>query len=486
MKKLLLSLIIIIASTIEVVAQNEVDALRFSRIQYGGSARYWGLGGAFGAVGADFSSVSTNPAGMGLYKRSEISFTPYFEGTKIASTFNGTYSDDTKSKLDIGSIGAVFVIDNPDSRTNKDWKNFQFGFGYNRLANFNANYYITGTNPKTSLLGDYVNSANGTAPADLGVFDTKLAFDANLLFRPNTNTNIYSADILGVSPFPGIGETKSISTNGYMGETVFAGSANFQDRIYFGASLGILSLKYEESSNYTETDNGDKIPLFNSFTKYDYQIIKGTGINLKLGVIVRATDWLRVGAAFHTPSLFSKLNIDYTSSISSQFSDNTLNSNQDSPLGTYTFDLVTPMKFIGSAAFVIGKTGLISADYEMVDYSKARLRPSSDFTNENQRIQDKYTSTSNFRIGGEYRYGQINFRAGLGIFGSPYKMDVNNGKGTLASLGLGYRTSNYFIDCAFTNYNMNEDYYLYGTDPANKASLKTTNNVFMITFGLKF
>ena len=485
MKRLILLLAIAITATTAVIAQNEVDALRFSRIQYGGSARYWGLGGAYGAVGADFSSVSTNPAGMALYKRSEVSFTPGFQGSKITSTYYGTTTDDTKSSFDVGSIGVVLVM-NPQNGNNSGWKNFQFGFGYNQLASYNSNYLINGTNTKTSMLGQYVTAANGTAPADLGAFDTKLAYDANLLYRPNPAVNSYTADILGVSPFPGVEQTKSISTTGYLGETVFAGSANFEDKIYVGASIGIQTLRYEENATYTENDQSNTIPIFNYFDKYDYQLIRGTGYNLKLGAIVRAADWLRVGLAMHTPTVFNKLNIDYNSTISSNFSDNTLNSVQDSPLGNYTFDLVTPLKLIGSAAFIIGKSGLISADYEMLDYSAARLRPAADFTVENQRIQDKYKNTANFRIGGEYRMGPISYRVGLGIFGSPYKSNLNDGTGTLGSLGIGYRTSDYFVDCAFTSYNMTEDYYLYGVDPANKASLKTVNNMFNVTFGLKF
>ena len=485
MKKLVISLIIILTATTAVIAQSEVDALRFSRIQYGGSARYWGLGGAYGAVGADFSAVSTNPAGMGLYQRSEIIFTPTFVGTKASSTFNGTNADDSKSNFNIGNIGIVIVINNPDTKTSSDWKNFQFGFGYNRLANYNSNYLINGRNTNSSLLTEYVNKANGTAPSDLGQFDTQLAYNDSLIYTPDKTKNIYTADILGVNPFPGVDQMKSVSTKGYLGETVFAGSGNYQDRIYFGASIGLLTLRYEESSTLIETDNGNKIPYFNSLNKYDYQLIKGTGYNLKLGVIVRATDWLRLGAALHTPALFSKLNIDFNSSMSSSF-DNGFKADASSPQGLYTFDLTTPLKLIGSAAFVIGKSGLISADYEMVDYSKARLRPSIDFTNENQRIQDKYKNTSNLRLGGEYRIGQISLRGGYGIFGSPYKSNVNDGKGSLVSFGLGYRTSDYFVDCAYTSYSMTENYYLYGVDIANSASLKTTNNMFMVSFGLKF
>jgi len=148
--------------------------------------------------------------------------------------------------------------------------------------------------------------------------------------------------------------------------------------------------------------------------------------------------------------------------------------------------MTTPLKLIGSAAFIIGKSGLISADYEMVDYTKARLSPSSDFTTANQRIQDKYKSTSNIRIGGEYRFGQLSFRGGYGFFGSPYSSEVNNGKANLVSLGIGYRTQDYFVDFAYSNYSMTEDYYLYGVDASNKTSLKTSNNTVMLTCGLKF
>lgn len=445
------------------------------------------LGGAYGAVGADFSATSTNPAGMGLYKRSEVSFTPAFTTNKASSTFGGYLNEDTKYGFNIGSAGVVMVFDNPDSRNNNGWKSFQFGFGYNRLASFNNNYLISGKNSSSSLLSDYVNRANGTAPDNLGQFDTQLAYDANLIYRPNTNQNIYTADVLGLSTFPGVNQTKSIQTKGGIGETVFAGSANYMDRIYFGISLGVLSLRYEEEATFTETPTASNtIPEFTSLTKYDYQLIKGNGYDLKMGVIFRATDWLRLGAAVHTPALFSKINIDYNSSMSSTFQTSSLNATKFSPDGTYSFDMTTPMKIIGSAAFVIGKSGLISADYELVDYSAARLRPSSDFTVENQRIQDKYTSTSNFRLGGEYRLGMLSFRGGYGFFGSPYKSNINDGEGSLYSLGMGFRTADYFIDLGFSSYQMTEDYYLYGVSKLNAASVKTTNNTLMVTFGVKF
>ena len=77
-------------------AQNELDALRFSRTEWSGTARFIGAGGAFGAVGADFSALSTNPASIGLFKKTEISFTPLFLNiSHVNSDYNDEYTHTT-------------------------------------------------------------------------------------------------------------------------------------------------------------------------------------------------------------------------------------------------------------------------------------------------------------------------------------------------------------------------------------------------------
>lgn len=57
-------------------AQGDYEAFRFSQIEYQGTARYMGAGGAFSATGGEFSAISVNPAAIGLYKRHEVTFTP--------------------------------------------------------------------------------------------------------------------------------------------------------------------------------------------------------------------------------------------------------------------------------------------------------------------------------------------------------------------------------------------------------------------------
>ena len=60
-------------------AQSYVEsALLFSRTRPGGSARIQGMGGSQIALGGDYSVGLSNPAGLGMYNRSEVTFTPAY------------------------------------------------------------------------------------------------------------------------------------------------------------------------------------------------------------------------------------------------------------------------------------------------------------------------------------------------------------------------------------------------------------------------
>ena len=77
MKKSFLIIVLLIGIfSLKSQAQNDIDAFRFSQLDWSGTARFVGAGGAFGAVGAEFSALATNPASIGVYKKSEFSFTP--------------------------------------------------------------------------------------------------------------------------------------------------------------------------------------------------------------------------------------------------------------------------------------------------------------------------------------------------------------------------------------------------------------------------
>lgn len=484
MKKLSVALLLFTAFSIGAMAQNEVDALRYSRLNYSGTARFVALGGAFGALGADFTSLSHNPAGIGLYKSSEISITPSFFIGKTEATYNGNFRDDSRYNFNLGSVGIVMAT-SPGSRNQQSmWKNVQFGFGINRMANFNNRIMIEGNNTTSSFLTPYMDYAQGVHPDDLGAYDTRLAYDADLLFLRNAADSAnwdYQIDL----PNGGVNQRKSIETAGSLNEMVFTLGANYGDKLYMGATIGVPYIRYSETSTYTETELNDENPVFNSMTRTDKLETSGTGINFKFGLIYRATDWLRLGGAIHTPTFYTGMADNWEATIKSGF-DNNFSLTARSPEGFYEYELTTPMRAIGSIGIIIGKAGVISADYEYVDYSSARLRaPDYDFNDENEAIRNSYLAAGNLRLGTEWRYGALNFRGGYSLSANPYEYGTDS-KNSAYSLGLGIREKSFFIDLAWVYSQQDDEYYLYSAEYVDPATTSLTNNMFLLTIGVKY
>lgn len=472
-----------------IFAQNQVDALRYSNLMFGGSARYVALGGAFGAVGADFTTLSVNPAGIGLYKTSEMSFSPSMYIGKTTASYNGKSMDDLRYNFNLGHAGMVMSFPGNAKKDESGWKNIQFGFGINRLQNFNNRILLEGKNQSSSMLDSWVNYANGNAYDDLNGFDTQLGFDTWLLDTIAGNSNHYT----NAKPSAGVTQRKSIETSGSMNEWVFTLGANYNDRFYIGGTLGFPYLRYKEQSTYTEIALESPIlPLFNEFQEFSYHndlTTTGSGINFKLGIIFKPIDFIRIGASIHTPTSFYSMHDNYSSSVESRFN-NGDNYKADSPEGEFDYKLTTPMRMTGAIAFIIGKSGLISADYEYVDYSEARLRSDNadDFFDANNAVRANYTAAHNIRLGTEWRFDQFSFRGGYGMYGSPFKSGINDGEKSTMSFGLGIREKGYFIDFAYQHVTASEDYYLYEISPTvlNPVKNDFLAQSFIMTLGLKF
>jgi len=480
--------IALVAGVLNVNAQNEVDALRYSRLSVVGTARYSGLGGAFGALGADFSTLSVNPAGIALFRTSEFSVTPavYIADTK--SVYFGEQNTDGRSNFNLGNAGIVSTT-NAGISQNSTIRKVMFGFGLNRTNNFNNHVIIQGFNNKSSLLATYVDQANGLTPGELDDFGNGLAYDTHLIF--NDTSLVYYADM----PEGEVTQRKVIETRGSMNEMVLSMGANLVDKFYIGATLGIPFVRYFEESGYTENDSENRDVYFNSFLRTESFSTTGSGINFKLGIIYKPADFIRIGAAFHTPTYYAKMTDKWNSTMSSQFDlpivDNEKSFSSISPYGEFEYSLTTPLRAIGSIAFIFGKYGLLSADYEYVDYPAASLSADSySFNDENDAIRHKYKGAGNLRLGTEWKYGQFSFRGGYGIEGDPYNKGINVSKGSSYSFGLGLREKAYYFDLGYVYASRSEDYYLYGSssvDPNPSPSQNTirSNNI-MLTFGVRF
>ncbi|MFC2129081.1 OmpP1/FadL family transporter [Bacteroidota bacterium] len=482
MKKYIFIIIALTGMFITVNAQNEVDALRYSQTFQNATARSLSVGGAFGALGADLSVMGTNPAGIGIYKRAELSFTPGFYYNATESDFLNTKNTDSNNKMHFQSYGIVFPVFTQNNNSNL--KNLNFGFSYNRIRDFNSNVYMEGINNNSSMVNEFVYTANTYSEFD--IFSDGLAWETYLMDYDSIG-GFYYGDFEEGSPF-GQMQKKSISTRGSIGEYTFSIGGKFNDYVYFGASFSLQSLRYFEDSKFSEDDINNQIDYFNWFDYKYSQETTGNGYNFKLGAIVRPVDWLRVGAAIHSPTFF-KFKDYWIYSMETSIEDGESPHFYDAQGENDSYqELTTPLKAIGSLAVIVKKAGIISIDYEYVDYSTSRLGSRSNdyfYTDENQAIKDMYKSTANIRIGGELRLGNISLRGGYGIFGSPYKSTEVNSDAFYKTLsaGIGFRSNNFFLDLVIVNRQIEESYFLYYE---NEATLNSSSNRILATFGFRF
>ena len=489
MKKLIVFLLCLPVFLPALKSQNAVDALRYSRIFYGGTARFQGLGGAFGAVGADFSTVAVNPAGIGLFKSSEFTLSPAFWLGHTNSSYNGISSTDNRADLSLGDLGLVFSFKTNTKEESAGVKFINIGIGLNRQNDFNNRIYIAGQNNSSSLLTNWVQILNsqpgvvdGNYINDNFPFDIAPAYNTGLIFYDSTN-KVYAND----APKGGVYQQKWISTSGSINELDFSLGTNINDMFYIGLTIGVPTLRYYESSNYQETRTDTAIHYFRQMNYHQMLETHGTGINLKAGLIYRPASWVRIGVAVHTPTYYSNMRDNWNSYVDAQFDPPLVSNIQSSPDGVNNYQMTTPFRAIGSLAFIISKYGLVSAEYEYVNYNQARISATGeDFSGVTTSIKNDYTSPVIIRAGTEWRISDFRIRGGFGYSGSPYKSGINTGERYMASGGIGYRGKHLFADISYVWSQMSENYYLYDMTLVNPATIKYSTHSATITLGVRF
>lgn len=175
MKRLIKLLTIAILVPVSMQAQDLADALRYSSVQVQGTARAGGMGNAFGALGGDFTSISINPAGLGLYRAGELTLTPAFAQINTESSYFGNVMSDSKYNFSFNNLSYVAAIQT-QNQSESGIVNFNVGIGYNRLKDFNSEM-IAGANGVNGSFLDYAAS-----------FANAYGFD------PDGNNNLYTSD----------------------------------------------------------------------------------------------------------------------------------------------------------------------------------------------------------------------------------------------------------------------------------------------------
>lgn len=527
MKKIAYIFISLFILSTPLFSQGEVDALRFSREDLYGTARAMSMGGAFGALGGDMTGVMINPAGIGVYRSSEVS------GTLNLSRERSSVGDINKDRhpFNLDNLGFVGYF---PSRSDI-FQVINFGFSYNRVKSFDKSISAAGQSYGTLLdfiHEDYIDrlaSGSISSPGDLEWIEDKqnpfqsqpwlqtLARNAFLLYPDQNGNNLVPIDTRGENAVSSI----QMREKGYLDVYDFTIGTSINNVLNLGATLTIRDVYYSLGSQFDEDFEKGGYTLKNSLK------VTGTGVSAKLGAIYRPIHSLRIGLAWHTPTRYAMSEIyeaEMLESVKPYLPDyvNYVEGGIYSGRFRNEYDLKTPGKLVASVATVLGSSFIASVDYELVNYSNMRLRvPSNSMSDanwyslDNQYISEDHKSASTIKVGTEYRFTpQFSVRLGYAWMENPYKDD-----GALAKLGdayfnyssntifrvegdtnyftggLGYRFNrNFYLDMAVV-YKTQKDklypfpnYYVDGDLAVDAApfNLKNKNIRGLLTLGYRF
>ena len=482
MKKITYILFSLLLLSAPLFAQGEVEASRFSREELHGTARAMSMGGAFGALGGDQTGVSINPAGIAIYRSSEVAGTLNLSQERSSV---GSY-EANKSRFEMDNLGFVGYF----PLRNDVMPLINFGFSYNKLKSFNKNISASGS-PNSTLMDYMADRSAGIKPELLEMGDN---LPDPFLDQPWLSVLGYNSWLIdnvdneGSQYLPvNTGNERAINEihhqeRGYIDNYDFTVGTTINHVLSLGLSLTIKDISYSLSSDYLEDFNDGGYTLSNWVTT------SGAGVGAKIGAIYKPVNALRFGVAYHTPTWYA-----FSETYEAQMDDDmeAYVTDPDYEPGTTNsevfsnnYDLKTPGKFVLSVATVLGSKFIASADYELVDYSKMKLMVPSGSSDDadwygidNEYISTDFKPTSTVKVGMEYRFTpQFSGRLGYAWMENPYETIFSQsgdaavaGSSTIYRMegdsnyytgGLGYRFNrNFFLDLAVVYKTQTDDLY---------------------------
>ena len=511
MKKLYISVVALSLCGMPAMAQETYENTRLIDNDLNGTARYVGMGGAMEALGADISTMSSNPAGIGLFRKSKVDLSLGLVSQQDATKFNSL--DKTNASFD--QLGFVYVLNKTSN------SGFNVGFNYHKSRNFDqilgaAN---TLTNASQNKL-TYQKFRNK-------IFTDKKSMTYNQLDGLYMDNLLYNKDAGKYYNYPATGYLYNEENKGYISEYDVSLSGNINNRVYLGLTFGLHDVHYRNYSEYTENfvANADKIP---GLTLNDNREITGTGYDVKFGAIFRPFDEnaFRVGVYVNTPTWY-----DLTTSNYSAMTDGTTTVPTRE---SYDFRVDTPWKFGLSLGHTINNVVALGATYEYADYSamSTRIKDGGYFDSwygtyyesshkddaMNAHTQATLKGVHTLKLGAEFKVmPEWSVRLGYNYLSAMFNEDGAK-NGTIASpgsyyasstsfvnwkdtnrftCGVGYAHKNFNVDLAYQYSAQNGEYfpfmnYYEGNTPSNEDNIATATKVnnkrhqLLLTLGYRF
>ena len=393
MRQTLLSILLLlsVAATAQVTAY---DRLTFGEQDLMGTARYVGMAGAMVAVGGDASAASDNPAGLGVYRRSELMLTLDYQ-INLPSMGNKT------TKFSIGQASWNFhfpldrmrgVVGNNVMISYRRVKNFRREYGMG-LQNMDFSQTDLMANLTNGLNEDELGKANAWDNVEIGWL-SKMGFEGYLIDPDSVNNTLWQAHNMGQ-----VNGSLDVKESGSVDEFSFLWGMNISNQWYVGAEIGLRSLNYVKSTNYSEAfDNG------RSYNLSSYVSASGVGMLSKLGFIGRPLPWMRVGVALHAP-------VPMAFSIRNYADLNSLDYNnvpvlvQSPEINNSPQWIFQPMRAVFGLAFQLNTKGLVSMEYDLEHDLDPRV-----LNTHWAKLGLEYVVANNwfFNLGYSFRLRQIN------------------------------------------------------------------------------
>lgn len=530
--------------------QSAIDAQQVTQSDFRGTARFMSMGGAFTALGGDLSTMSQNPAGIGVYRSNEIGVTldinmQNTQTPNLSSQFANTASQTKVACNNFGFVGTTRFDGDYSALKTLNW-----GVTYNKAVSFDRVYNGYLPTVSTSL-------SNYIAAYSYGIPENDLYTDNWDKFNPYQDTSsdwlsilaydTYMINATGATPdggnsYSGLWKSNTVGDalfnvreRGSVDEYNIAVGGNVENVVYWGVNVGITDLDYQRTVYYSESLGNAYVPDDDGYLgdgNYEFGLdnvktISGSGWNIKAGLIFRPVNELRIGVAVHTPTWYKfTQTYDAVNDFTFTPTDGNGNAVGDTKSGDpytdqafFQWRLNAPWKFMIGLAGVIGNKAIISADYEFQGYNSMKAKTPyryDDWGNGyqyeddamiNGGVKDYFKNTNVVRAGLEYRVSpQFSLRAGYNVSTSNVQDKAYDGdievitSGTDPSYtftkqtqnftcGLGYRYQSWYIDAAYIYTDRSGKFNAYTNWDGYRApsmSLKDHNSSIVLTTGFKF
>ena len=500
-------------------AQTADDALNLAQEYAEGTARTMAMGNAFTALGGDLGAIGINPASSGIFRYSQISFSPSLTTNRSNVSYLGKGASAKNTGLTVSNFGTVLSF---DTGNYSGLLNYNFGVVYNKKNSFRSAMNAGGTTANSSMLSSIAAGLEGIEWEDIDLEKTSNPYSSSYASWPGILAwNTYALAPLSIlgGQYANVTDSYIASTENYdeasdelriggeLAQTFrrksrgsneeysFNFGGNISDKFYFGVNLNCYAVDQIVEEYYEEVALNSSMfqDGFDSMDNSFWLRTQGSGVNLKAGLIVTPFGGLRLGATVTTPTWYT-LTDEWDYTMNTAFN-NGNSYTEYSPTGTFSYKLTAPMRWSVGAAYTFLNKGLISLDYEQVNYADIRLKDAdgysskSLFSEENSLIASSFNNAHILRAGLEIWLGSVALRGGYQQYSPAVKGAASR---SVYSAGIGFNLGRATtLDFTWTKLAAQSDSFQLYDDYSSAVSVPQGTNTHSLskvvcTFAFKF